>query len=77
MNLTMREDMHFGRGKELATDPMGYEVLGLPAGKQAFVRKDPRAGWYLLVSVSESPLERRGDYESAEAALADLEHGAI
>jgi hypothetical protein len=46
--LSLRADIHFGSGPPLATDPIGYQVLGLPSGHQAFIRRDPQTKrWYL------------------------------
>ena len=60
-----------GEGK--ATRVSAYDVSGLPAGQSAFVRQAPGGGWRLLVAQPGGTVTTRGEFATAEQALARLQ----
>jgi hypothetical protein len=69
--LTLRESrLTVGRPAELTRTLRSYEVTGLPPGHAAIIRQLPAGGWRLLVAKPGKTLEIRGEFLTAEAALA-------
>ena len=55
------------------TEPNQYYVFGLPSGHSAVIRSGNSGWWILHQDEPDQPGEWVGSYESAEAALANLE----
>jgi hypothetical protein len=47
-----------------------YDITGLPAGHSAIVRQLPAGGWRLMVAEPGKTLAIRGEFLTAESALA-------
>lgn len=71
VQLTLREsnvafDMQAATTRLLRT----YHVSGLPAGHVAIIRQLPAGGWRLMIGKPGKTLEIRGEFLTAELALA-------
>jgi hypothetical protein len=73
--LTMHESMSLGNGEELGREPLMYDVRGLPAGREARIRKRPGDRWAIEIrETRDGTWPAFGEtHESAEAARAALE----
>jgi len=69
--LTLRESKAFAAKPADATRPLlSYDITGLPPGHTAIVRQLPAGGWRLMVAEPGKTLEIRGEFLTAESALA-------
>lgn len=52
---------------------IGYEIIGLPAGNAAYLRRYQHQGWQLLFSDGEDQSQSLGYFDTPDAALMFLQ----
>ena len=69
--LALRESqMVLGRPPGAPGSLRSYDITGLPPGHSAIVRQLPAGGWRLMVAEPGKTLAIRGEFLTAESALA-------